>query len=220
MISNSYTIGQKQKYGRIKPILVFGNKPQDIVGYTEAISSDELYVPHHILEKYYTMKELKQMNRYDIVPSNELVWLPQSFHNGNREIHKGFENCGCGNRKGHTPVLKPETVEKRKLRSLEAKIEKFNKEREIRLRKVRFELTLNRTDISRQRKNQLIKAIPLRIERKNKRKIRQAEADERRIYKTNMSEFNKLLRKQKRLIKWGDAWWRLEEKLQCLIEKL
>lgn len=83
MISEQYTNGFLANNGksRIKPILVFGNNPEDITGYDEAISSNELYVPHHILEKDYTMKELQQMNRYDVVPASELVWLPQSFHN-------------------------------------------------------------------------------------------------------------------------------------------
>ena len=57
-----------------------------------------------------------------------------------------------GNKKGHTPVFKPETVEKRKLRSLEAQIEKLNNDREIRLFKLRFEPIFERTDISRQAK--------------------------------------------------------------------
>lgn len=83
MISEQYTNGFLANNGksRIKPILVFGNNPEDITGYEEAIISNELYVPHHILEKDYTMKELQQMNRYDVVPASELVWLPQSFHN-------------------------------------------------------------------------------------------------------------------------------------------
>ena len=83
MISENYTIGflNTDKKSRFKPNLVFGNKPEDIEGYEEAINSDEMYVPHHKLEKDYTMNELQQMNRYDIVPSNELIWLPQSYHN-------------------------------------------------------------------------------------------------------------------------------------------
>ena len=82
MISDSYTMGQLQTNGktRHKPILVFGNKPQDIEGYTEAINSDEMYVPHHRLEKDYTMAELQEMGRYDIVPPEELIWLPISKH--------------------------------------------------------------------------------------------------------------------------------------------
>ena len=60
--------------------LVFGNKPQDIEGYDEAISSNELYIPHHKLEIDYTRKELKEMGRYNIVPLEELIWLPISKH--------------------------------------------------------------------------------------------------------------------------------------------
>ena len=39
-----------------------------------------MYVPHHRLEKDYTMKELQEMGRYDIVPPEELIWLPISKH--------------------------------------------------------------------------------------------------------------------------------------------
>ena len=112
MISDSYTIGQKQKYGRMKPILVFGNKPQDIEGYTEAINSNEMYVPHHRLEKDYTMKELQEIGRYDIVPPEELIWLPQSYHNGNLELHKGLRECKHGSEVGVKKQRKSTTVEK------------------------------------------------------------------------------------------------------------
>lgn len=73
--------------GKIKT--VFGNKITDIEGWQEALNSNEMYVPHHKLEKDYTKKELKEMNRYDIVPPEELIWLPRSIHNGNPTLHKG-----------------------------------------------------------------------------------------------------------------------------------
>ena len=203
MISDNYTIGYLQSNGkRSKPKLVFGNKPQDIEGYTEAINSDELYVPHHRLEKVYTSKELMEMGRYDNVPAEELIWLPISKHHGNRETHKGFENCGGGNIKGHTPQYKPETIERIKFRRLEAQIEKLNNEREKRLRNIRFELIIARTDISRQRKSQIIKNILIRKERKL------------------LKEFNKLLNYQQKLKAGGKSWIKYEEKLQSLIEKL
>ena len=152
MISDSYTIGQKQKYGRMKPILVFGNKPQDIEGYTEAINSDEMYVPHHRLENEYTMKELQEMGRYDIVPPEELIWLPQSYHNGNIKIHKGLRECKHGSEVGVKKVRKSTTVEKFYYARYEKIVEYMNNNREIRLFKLRFEPTLERTDISRQAK--------------------------------------------------------------------
>ena len=156
MISDNYTIGLKQitKYGtyRRKPILVFGNKPQDIEGYTEAINSDEMYVPHHKLEKDYTMAELKEMGRYDIVPPEELIWLPQSFHNGNKEIHKGLKEHKGGNKKGVKLVWKSSTVEKHFYARYEIIVEYLNNTRENRLFKLRFEPTLERSDISRQPK--------------------------------------------------------------------
>ena len=156
MISDSYTIGLKQitKYGayRRKPILVFGNKPQDIEGYTESINSDEIYVPHHRLEKDYTMKELKEMGRYDIVPPEELIWLPQSYHNGNLELHKGLRECKHGSEVGVKKPRKSTTVEKYFYARYEKIVEYLNNTRENRLFKLRFELILERSDISKQAK--------------------------------------------------------------------
>jgi len=79
MISNEYTNK-----------LVFGNKPEDIECYDEAIMSKELYVPHHVLEYKYTVDELKALNRYDIVPASDLIWMTRRAHNGNLILHKGF----------------------------------------------------------------------------------------------------------------------------------
>lgn len=66
---------------------VFGNYPWEIEGFTEAISSEEMYVPHHVLEWKYSMEELKQMNRYKKVSADELIWMPQSVHNLNAVLH-------------------------------------------------------------------------------------------------------------------------------------
>lgn len=66
---------------------VFGNRPEDIEGYDEAISSKEMYVPHHVLEWKYSVEELKQMNRYNKVKADELIWMPQSVHNLNGVLH-------------------------------------------------------------------------------------------------------------------------------------
>ena len=108
-------------------------------------------------------------------------------------------------------------MEKRKLRSLEAQIEKLNKDRDKRLRKVRFELTLNRTDISHQRKFQLINEIPLRYERKKEKELNAIKIAQ---YKKDYKLFQKLLHWQDKLIPWHKAWLKLEVKLQSLIEKL
>ena len=67
--------------------LVFGNKIIDIEGWKEALESDELYVPHHVLEWKYSVKELKKMNRYNNVDPNELIWMPRSVHNSNKYLH-------------------------------------------------------------------------------------------------------------------------------------
>lgn len=66
---------------------VFGNRPEDIDGYEEAINSPEMYVPHHVLEWKYSMKELQDMGRYDKVSPDELIWMPQSVHNLNPTLH-------------------------------------------------------------------------------------------------------------------------------------
>lgn len=71
---------------------VFGNKPEDIEGYEDAINSRELYVPHHVLEYKYTMQELVDMNRYWRVDASELIWMPQSVHRNNRTLHKGYRD--------------------------------------------------------------------------------------------------------------------------------
>ena len=69
---------------------VFGNKITDIEGWEDALDSDELYVPHHVLEWKYTSDELKDMNRYDNVKPEELIWMPAKLHFGNKYIHKGY----------------------------------------------------------------------------------------------------------------------------------
>ena len=74
--------------GKIKS--VFGNKITDIEGWEEALDSNEMYIPHHVLEWKYTKEELKQMNRYDVVPAEELIWMPRSVHNSNRFLHIGM----------------------------------------------------------------------------------------------------------------------------------
>lgn len=83
---------------------VCGNKPQDIEGYEEAMESEEMYVPHHVLEWKYTIDELKAMGHYDKVSPEELIWMPKSVHNTNKWLHKGITfNHMKGNQhlKGH-----------------------------------------------------------------------------------------------------------------------
>lgn len=74
--------------GKYTNELVFGNKQEDIEGYEDAITSDEMYVPHHVLEYKYTIDELVSLNRYDKVSADELIWMPQSVHNRNATLHK------------------------------------------------------------------------------------------------------------------------------------
>ena len=103
------------------------------------------------------------------------------------------------------------------MRRLEAQIEKLNNNRDKRLRKVRFELTLNRSDISRQRKSQLIKEIPLRYERKKDKELRESA----KLRNKEVAKFEKLLNKQSKLKKFGGkVWCSYEQKLQELIEVL
>lgn len=73
--------------GKIKT--VFGNKITDIEGWEDALYSNEMYVPHHVLEWLYTKEELKSMNRYDNVSPDELIWMPRSIHHSNPILHKG-----------------------------------------------------------------------------------------------------------------------------------
>ncbi len=74
--------------GRLKT--VFGNKITDIEGWEEALDSDEMYVPHHVLEWKYTSDELKEMGLYDNVPPWMLIWMPRSVHNSNQFLHIGM----------------------------------------------------------------------------------------------------------------------------------
>lgn len=92
--------------GKLKT--VFGNKITDIEGWQDALSSSELYVPHHVLEWKYTSDELKQMNRYYEVPADELIWMPQSVHKCNRYIHKGYQDKDI---KQKGKKLKPHTFQ-------------------------------------------------------------------------------------------------------------
>ena len=69
----------------------FGNKPWDIEGFEEAIKDEtELWVVHHVLEWVYSSEELKNLNRYDIVPASDLIWVRYSVHAQNEALHKGL----------------------------------------------------------------------------------------------------------------------------------
>lgn len=74
---------------------VFGNNPWDIeiadgLTFEEMVNYPEMYIPHHVLEWKYTYDELNDMDRYKKVPSEELIWVKQSTHNGNAILHKDF----------------------------------------------------------------------------------------------------------------------------------
>ena len=79
--------------------LVFGNKPEDIEGYEDAINSSEFYVPHHVLEWKYTKDELIAMNRYWQVNASELIWMTRHTHNKNPVLHKGNRIVSAKTRK-------------------------------------------------------------------------------------------------------------------------
>lgn len=74
-----------KRYTRQK---VFGNEIWEIENWEEAILSEEMWVPHHVLEWKYSSKELSDMGRYDKVNPDELIWLPKSFHDTDEYIHK------------------------------------------------------------------------------------------------------------------------------------
>jgi hypothetical protein len=85
MISKSYLEGRK----------VFGNDPWLIeiadsdMSFIEMLHSPEMYIPHHVLEWKYSSKELQNMERYDKVSPDELIWVKEETHRHNKVIHKG-----------------------------------------------------------------------------------------------------------------------------------
>ena len=91
MISENYTTGKTEKQGKYtfkrKPSLVFGNKPCDIENWEEALYSEEMYVPHHWLECWYSTEELIKMNMYWEVPAWQLIWIKENKHNGSTFLH-------------------------------------------------------------------------------------------------------------------------------------
>lgn len=98
---------------------VYGNKPWDIEGFDEAISSEEMYVPHHVLEWKYSVEELKQMNRYNKVNADELIWMSANLHNTDKFIHKGKDYSylkGNTHTKGRKIKHKPRTEFNKKFR--------------------------------------------------------------------------------------------------------
>lgn len=133
------------------------------------------------------------------------------------EIHKGLRECKHGSEVGVKKPRKSTTVEKYFYSRYEKIVEYLNNNREKRMIKVRFELTLNRTDISHQRKSQLIKEIPLRYERKKEKELNAIKIAQ---YKKDYKLFKKLLHWQDKLIPYHKSWLNLEVKLQSLIEKL
>lgn len=97
MIGEIYTGLVKKYKGKIyicKPKKVYGNDPWEIeisepdMTFEEMLNDPELFVPHHLLEIKYSKDELEQMNRYKVVPANELIWMRSSTHAGNNVIHK------------------------------------------------------------------------------------------------------------------------------------
>lgn len=91
---------------------VFGCNAWEIEGFEDAIKSDELYIPHHVLEYKYSVEELVSMNRYYKVSPDELIWVSEKVHNGNSVLHKGHKVAN-ENRKGkHIKPLGPESRKK------------------------------------------------------------------------------------------------------------
>lgn len=119
MIAKIYLDGRK----------VFGNDPWDIeiadadMTFIEMLHSPEMYTPHHVLEWKYSSKELRQMNRYRKVSSDELIWVKEETHNHNKVIHKGEVERGNNiseNRKGfkHSYISKNKISMKLKRRTI------------------------------------------------------------------------------------------------------
>lgn len=67
-----------------------------IANYYDALNDkNEIWVCHHILEQYYTLKELKKKNLYYNVNPEALIFIRKSEHQGNTKIHKGCKNRIC-----------------------------------------------------------------------------------------------------------------------------
>lgn len=125
------------------------------------------------------------------------------------EIHKGLRECKHGSEVGVKKVWKSSTVDKYFYARYEKIVEYMNNTREKRLRKVRFELTLNRTDISISRKGQICNDYMIRFDVKL------------REYNKNLKKFEKLLSRQAELKKvGGKVWCSYEQQLQKMIEVL
>ena len=75
-------------YFKYKNLKKFGVPVEQIEGFEEAITSPENYVIHHVLEWKYSTKELIEMNRYDNVTADELMFVPASIHSSSLYIHK------------------------------------------------------------------------------------------------------------------------------------
>ena len=105
MISTVYTYGYDTegvngKMYHHSPRKVFGNEPWEIeisepdMTFEEMLADPELFIPHHLLEILYSKEELEQMNRYDTVKPDELIWMRDSTHIGNNIIHKAHLQKG------------------------------------------------------------------------------------------------------------------------------
>ena len=87
----------------------FGNNPEEIEGYEEAINdTEELYIPHHVLEWKFSSSELKAMDRYWEVSKEELIWIPRSVHNNNEILHIEVERKN----KKHSVIMRGKTLTK------------------------------------------------------------------------------------------------------------
>ena len=62
----------------------------EIENYTEAISdTSEMWACHHRMEEVFTSKELIRAGWYYDRKASELIFIRQSEHNGNPELHIG-----------------------------------------------------------------------------------------------------------------------------------
>ena len=62
-----------------------------IEGYDDAISAEENYTCHHVLEWLYRMDELIAMNLYHNVDPEFLIWMPTDLHCNNPWLHAAIK---------------------------------------------------------------------------------------------------------------------------------
>lgn len=73
----------------LKNLEIYCTDYENIENFQEALNDEEeLWIPHHKLEMFFTMHELMKMGRYIDIPARELILIKRSEHNANAFLHK------------------------------------------------------------------------------------------------------------------------------------